>query len=88
MSTEFTVGDGYPYVFGRDFRAGDQAGFITHGIAFATYVEEARTTIQRGGDTLALGLGDPRLRESPARSLARSAGTLKRGIERSRTVIP
>lgn len=88
VSTEFNVGDGYPYVHGRDYRAGDQAGFITHGVAFATYVEEVRVSVSRGGDTLSLGLGDPRLRESPARSLARTAGTFKRAIERGRSVIP
>lgn len=88
ISTEFTVGDGYPYVFGRDFRAGDQAGFISHGIAFATYVEEVRVDFARGGDTLQLGLGDPRLRESPARSLSRSLTTAKNVVDRIATAIP
>jgi hypothetical protein len=88
VSTEFTVGDGYPYVLGRDFRVGDQAGVVSHGIVFATYISEWTVTVERGGDSVSLGLGDPRVRESPARSLERSLKSVSSAIDRVKTAIP
>lgn len=88
VSTEFTVGDGYPYVLGRDFRAGDQAGVVSHGIVFATFISEWSVSVQPGGDTVSLGLGDPRLRESPSRSLERSMQSVSSAIDRVKTAIP
>ncbi|MGP9723657.1 Gp37-like protein [Corynebacterium sp. AOP40-9SA-29] len=88
VGTEFTVGDGQPYVLGRDYIAGDQAAVISHSIVFATYVAEWDVTVTPDGDDVALGLGDPRLRESPARSLERSVQTLSSAIDRVKTAIP
>ncbi|MCJ7859277.1 hypothetical protein [Corynebacterium kalidii] len=88
IGTEFTVGDGQPYVLGRDYLAGDQAGVISHDIVFATYVAEWDVTVTPDGDDVSLGLGDPRLREDPARSLERSVKTLSSAIDRVKTAIP
>ncbi len=88
VSTEFTVGDGAPYVLGRDFRVGDQAAVVSLGIIFATYVQSWTVTVKRGGDDVSLGLGDPRLRESPARSLDRSLKTVADAFDRFKTAIP
>lgn len=88
VSTEFTVGDGSPYVLGRDYWTGDQGAVISHSIVFATYVNEWNVDVLRGGDDVALGLGDPRLREDPARSLARSVQTISAAIDRVKTAIP
>ncbi|AIT60168.1 hypothetical protein [Corynebacterium doosanense] len=88
VSTEFTVGDGQPYVLGRDFRTGDQAAVISLGIIFATYVESWTVTVHRGGDDVALGMGDPRLRESPSRSLDRSLKATADAFDRFKTAIP
>ena len=87
MSTEFTVGDGQPYVYGRDFVVGDQAAFRSHNLNFGTYVESVTVKVQRGGDDISIGLGDPRNRESPARSLERSVKTISSAIDRVKTVI-
>lgn len=87
VSTEFTVGDGQPYVYGRDFVVGDQAAFRSHNLNFGTYVESVTVKVQRGGDDISIGLGDPRNRESPARSLERSVKTISSAIDRVKTVI-
>lgn len=88
VSTEFTVGDGYPYVLGRDFSTGDQAAVASFGVMFASYVHDWTVTVTPGGDQVALGLGDPRLRESPARSLERSMQSVSAAIDRVKTAIP
>lgn len=86
VSTEFAVGDGYPYMLGRDFMEGHQAAFRTHGIVFATYVESWEVSVERGGDVVTLGLGDPRLRESPARALANNIDTVRAVVDNVKTV--
>ncbi|WP_083650514.1 hypothetical protein [Corynebacterium sp. CNJ-954] len=88
VSTEFTVGDGQPYILGRHYFTGDQGAVVSHGIVFATYVNEWNVAVTREGDQVSLGLGDPRLRESPARALERSMKTVSAAIDRVKTAIP
>lgn len=88
VSVAFEVGDGQPFVFGRDYLVGDQAVFRSHDINFATYVQSVTIKPGRGGDEVDVGLGDPRLRESSARSLERSVQTISAAIDRIRTAIP
>ena len=87
VSTEFTCRDGQPYVLGRDFRVGDQGAVRTHGILFATYVDSWQVNVRRGHDDVVLGLGDPRLRESPERALDQTLKTVSGVIDRVKTVI-
>lgn len=88
VGTEFSVRDGFPYVLGRDFDTGDQCAVISHGIVFASYVAEWNAPLFDADGDVDLGLGDPRLRESPARSLERSVKTLASGLDRLKTAIP
>lgn len=87
ISTEFTANDGSPYVFGRDFVVGDQAAVRTHGILFGTYVDSVEVEVTRTGDVVKLGLGDPRLRESPERAFDNSLKTIAGVIDRVKTVV-
>lgn len=88
VSVAFEAGDGSPYLFGRDYRVGDQAVFRSRGVNFATFVQSVTIKPGRGGDDVDIGLGDPRLRESSARSLERSLKTLAAATDRIKTLIP
>lgn len=87
ISTEFTVGDGAPYLVGRDFVVGDQAAVTVQGINFGTYIHSWRVNVTRGGDDVEVGLGDPRNRESPERALNNTLKSVGAVIDRVKTVV-
>ncbi|WP_010541909.1 hypothetical protein [Dietzia alimentaria] len=89
ISIGFTVDGAAPFVWGVDYRAGDQQGLVHRDIVFATYVSKSAIGQKRGDRRLrsTIELGDPRVRESPAALFARSIKSVQNAVDRVKTFI-
>lgn len=88
ISTTFTIGEESPFIWGRDYRVGDQQGVEVHDLIFGTYVSECTSTWSVGkGWRYSITLGDPRARESLVDNYKRTTSTLKTAIDRVKSTI-
>lgn len=87
ISVGFDAGEQDVFLWGRDFRAGDQQGLEHRGIIFATYVSGVKLSwsVERGF-TQNVQLGDPRARESWVRGYNRSLKGISNAVSRVKTL--
>lgn len=88
ISGTFTGGENLAYKWGRDFRAGDQQGFVYKNVVFSTFVSEVTLTwtVDKGWRE-AIVLGDPRARESRIENLKRTSQSIKEAIDRVKSTV-